>query len=85
MISFSVKDMTCGHCVSSITKAVEAVDPGAQVRADVASHRVDIEPKAAHAGALRDAIQQAGYSPVAIDADPVVAAAAPAHKGCCCH
>lgn len=32
MITFEVKDMTCGHCVSTITKAVRAVDKEATVR-----------------------------------------------------
>jgi copper chaperone len=29
MVTFEVNDMTCGHCVSAITKAVAFVDPGA--------------------------------------------------------
>ena len=86
MISFSVNDMTCGHCVSSITKAVNAVDPGAQVRIDLAAHHVEIEPTGASAADLRDAIKEAGYTPVTIDshAGPAVAPAASARKGCCC-
>ena len=86
MVSFSVTDMTCGHCVSSITKAVNAVDPGAQVRIDLPTHRVEIEPTVASAADLRDAIAEAGYTPVAIDgrADPAVTPAASARKGCCC-
>lgn len=66
MISFSVNDMTCGHCVSSITRAVQARDPGARVLVDLATHRVDIEPAAASAAELGDAIQEAGYTPVAL-------------------
>lgn len=31
MITFEVNDMTCGHCVGAITKAVGFVDPGAKV------------------------------------------------------
>ena len=31
MISFQVNDMTGGHCVSTITKAVRSADPGAGV------------------------------------------------------
>ncbi len=31
MISFQVNDMTWGHCVGSITKAVKALDSGAKV------------------------------------------------------
>ena len=86
MISFSVNDMTCGHCVSSITKAVNAVDPGARVRIDLAEHRVEIEPSGASAADLRDGIKEAGYTPVAIDshAGPAVTPAESARKGCCC-
>ena len=28
MLAFRVDDMTCGHCVSTISKAVHAVDAG---------------------------------------------------------
>ena len=86
MTSFSVNDMTCGHCVSSITKAVMAVDPGALVRIDLATQRVDIEPTEADAAELGDAIKMAGYTPIAIDrpTGPAVEAASPARKGCCC-
>ena len=85
MTSFSVNDMTCGHCVSSITSAVKAVDPGAQVRIDLATQRVDIELTEADAAKRCDAIKEAGYTPVAIDgpAEPAVEAATPGRKGCC--
>jgi copper chaperone len=64
MISFKVDDMTCGHCVSTITKALKGVDATAKVQFDLATHRVDIEPGQAHAAQLRDAIQEAGFTPV---------------------
>jgi len=66
MMTFEVKDMTCGHCVSTITQAVRAVDPGATVQIDLATHRVTIEPTEADAAELSDAIQKAGYTPVAV-------------------
>ncbi len=71
MIAFEVKDMTCGHCVGTITKAVASVDAGARVTIDLPSHRVEIEPGAADARQLEAAISAAGYTPVAI---PVPAA-----------
>lgn len=64
MIAFEVRDMTCGHCVGAITQAVKGVDPGAQVRIDLASHRVEINPSAADARVFSDAIREAGYTPV---------------------
>ena len=64
MITFEVNDMTCGHCVAAITKAVAFVDPGAKVQVDLALHRVQIEPIASTADVLSDAIKVAGYTPV---------------------
>jgi copper chaperone len=64
MIAFEVKDMTCGHCVSTITQAVKGIDRDAKVDIDLATHRVEIEPAAADARALADAISEAGYTPL---------------------
>jgi copper chaperone len=64
MITFQVDDMSCGHCVAAITRAVKEADPDAQVQVDLGSHRVSIEPGAADAQALADAIREAGYTPV---------------------
>jgi copper chaperone len=84
MVTFEVQDMTCGHCVSSITKAVRAIDQGAQVTADLAKHRVRIEPIGSDRTQLSDAIREAGYTPVPIaDAEMAVGQAAP-RSGCCC-
>lgn len=63
MITFVVNDMTCKHCVQAITEAVAAADPGASVQIDLAHHRVEVQPVAADAQALGDAIREAGYSP----------------------
>jgi len=64
MIAFEVQDMTCGHCVRTITQAVKALDPNAQVQIDLATHRVAIEAAQANAAALGDAIREAGFTPV---------------------
>ena len=82
MISFSVNDMTCGHCVSTITKALTAADKGAKVQIDLATHRVHIEPTSADAGELAEAIKEAGYTPVPVQAADI--AAVPAKSGGCC-
>jgi copper chaperone len=66
MIAFEVNDMTCGHCVSMITKAVKAADKDAKVQIDLARHRVEIHPTGADAQQLSDAIKKAGYTPVPI-------------------
>ena len=85
MISFEVKDMTCGHCVSTITKALKAADKGAKVEIDLATHRVQVQPAAADAEELAEAITEAGYTPVPVAAES--AAAREARGSCCggCH
>ena len=67
MITFEVKDMTCGHCTSTITKALKAADKDAKVRIDLTTHRVQIEPGEADATALSDAIKEAGYTPERVE------------------
>ena len=64
MIAFDIKDISCGHCVSTVTKAIQGVDRAATVNIDLARHRVEIEPAAASAQELSDAIAEAGYTPV---------------------
>ncbi len=66
MITFEVQDMTCGHCVSTITRAVKALDAQASVQVDLAAHRVAIEGATADAAALQAAITEAGFTPVAV-------------------
>jgi len=66
MITFEVKDMTCGHCVKTITQAVTAVDAEATVQIDLANHRVQLQLAQASAEQLRQAIEQAGFTPVAV-------------------
>ena len=86
MITFEVNDMTCGHCVSTITKAVKSTDTNAKVSFDLATHRVVIEPNEADPAELRAAIQDAGYTPVVV-ANPSaapVAVGATKRGGCCC-
>jgi copper chaperone len=65
MITFQVNDMSCGHCVGVITRAVKDADQDAEVRIDLNKHLVEIEPKASDAEQLRAAIAEAGYTPVA--------------------
>lgn len=63
MISFQVNDMTCGHCVSAVTRAVKSVDRSATVQINLGEKRVQVEPVEATAEELADAIREAGYTP----------------------
>lgn len=83
MISIEVKDMTCGHCESTLRKAITAVDAGATVNIDLATRRLDIESATANAHTLIAAVRAAGYTP---ELALPTAANAPAQpsRGCCC-
>jgi copper chaperone len=86
MITFEVNDMTCGHCVSTITKALKTVDTNAKVSVDLGTHRVVIEPTEADSTQLIDAIKEAGYTPVVVASasSAPVAVGAAKRSGCCC-
>jgi len=60
MATFSVEGMSCGHCASTIEKAVKSIDPTARVAIDLGSSTVAIETKANEA-AICDVIRSAGY------------------------
>uniref|UniRef100_UPI0033415D42 heavy-metal-associated domain-containing protein n=1 Tax=Castellaniella defragrans TaxID=75697 RepID=UPI0033415D42 len=57
---FIVSDMTCGHCVQTITRAVQEHCPGAQVQADLDTRRVVVEGAGSAAG-IEAVIREAGY------------------------
>jgi copper chaperone len=59
-MKFSVPDMTCGHCVATITRAVKALDPAAEVKADLPGKTVTVET-GVPAAAVAQALDQAGY------------------------
>ncbi|WP_373824397.1 heavy-metal-associated domain-containing protein [Achromobacter insuavis] len=61
-IEFQVLDMTCGHCVKTITGAVTAEAPGASVAVDLPTHRVTISGTD-QADKVEAAIRDAGYEP----------------------
>lgn len=60
MLRFQVEGMSCDHCVSSITKAVQAVDAKAQVQVDLAGKSVSVEGSD-RKDAIVTAIADAGY------------------------
>lgn len=62
MIELTLPDMSCGHCVRTITETVQALDPAATVAPDLPSHTVKIETVAADE-TVRAALTEAGYPP----------------------
>jgi copper chaperone len=52
--------MSCGHCVKAITQAVQARDPAASVRIDLAAKEVGVD-SALTADQVIAAINEEGY------------------------
>jgi copper chaperone len=79
MLKFDINDMTCGHCASTIARAIREVDDKASPDFDVAKRVVRVAGSDASEEEFIAAIRSAGYSPVAASSD------SPSHKtaGCC--
>lgn len=60
MYELEVQEMSCGHCVASVTKAVKALDGGATVDVDLASKQVKVASSAALAD-VTAAVVAAGF------------------------
>ena len=59
-LQFKVPSMMCSACADSITKAVQGVDPSAQVTGDPDTKLVTVETSADES-AVKGAIAAAGY------------------------
>ena len=57
---FTVKGMTCGHCVRAVTQAIQALDGAAQVQVDLSSGEVRVASQLP-AEPLLAAIREEGY------------------------
>ena len=60
MMKFMLPDMSCGHCVATVTKTVKSLDPAAEVNVDLASKAVSVETTAPRA-AVAKRLEEAGY------------------------
>ena len=60
MYQLQVENMSCGHCVGAVTRAVQAVDAAAKVEIDLATKSVKID-SASPLPPLKSAIADAGY------------------------
>jgi len=58
---FNVQGMSCGHCVKAITNAVQAKDPAASVRVDLAAKEVGVE-SVLSAEQVIEVISEEGYA-----------------------
>ena len=58
----TVNDMTCGHCVGTVRKALEEALPGAEISVDLDTHKVSFTGDRTIG---EEAIREAGYTPEA--------------------
>jgi copper chaperone len=58
---FVVEGMSCQHCVKAVTRAVQQLDPQAEVLVDLTAKKVDVE-SAASREAIARVIADEGYA-----------------------
>ncbi|MFZ3129427.1 MAG: heavy-metal-associated domain-containing protein [Rhodoferax sp.] len=59
--TFTVTGMTCGHCEKAVTRALQQVDPQAEVQIDRAQNLVQVQSSQPRE-ALAHAIAEEGYA-----------------------
>lgn len=62
MLEFQIPNMTCGHCARTVTEAVRAADPAADVQIDLPTHQVKVDTTAERE-AVVSRLTEAGYAP----------------------
>lgn len=62
MLTFTVPDMSCGHCVNAITNAITALDAQAKVTTDLETKVVTVETSVDSA-TIAAALSEEGYTP----------------------
>lgn len=65
MTTLHVPDMTCQHCVATITKLIQQADHNAKIEIDLSQHKVAVEGTLT-ADALVALLDDAGYTPALI-------------------
>jgi copper chaperone len=59
--TFEVTGITCGHCEKAVTRAIQQVDPQAQVKIDRSQNRIDVQSEQPRETLAR-AIADEGYA-----------------------
>lgn len=62
-LTLRVPDMSCGHCVASVSTAVGEVAGVEDVKVDLATKQVEVEGNGLKPDSVAQAIREAGYEP----------------------
>lgn len=62
MIELNLRDMTCGHCASTVAQTCKLVDSSAKVEVDLNTKNVKISSNEDRSDFV-DALTEAGYPP----------------------
>ena len=60
MYQLTVEGMSCGHCIASVTRAVQALDAEAKVDVELATQTVRVDTTAELAD-IKHAVAKAGF------------------------
>lgn len=66
MLKLKVSEASCGHCAAAIEKAINDVDPAAQVDVDLTA-KVASVTTTAKPNRIREAVRLAGYENELVD------------------
>ena len=59
-MQFHIENMTCGGCVRGVTRAIQGIDPAAEVKADLETRNVEVKT-GAERQAVVAALAEAGF------------------------
>ncbi|MBF2090664.1 MAG: heavy-metal-associated domain-containing protein [Synechococcales cyanobacterium K44_A2020_017] len=60
-LEFTVPNLACSACVDTVTKAIQAIDTTAQIKADPTTKQVEVTTGASES-VIKQAIVDAGYT-----------------------
>ena len=63
-MQFHIENMTCGGCVRGVTKAIQALDPKAEIQADPPTRKLQVQTSASQEQIMA-ALNEAGFPPKA--------------------
>lgn len=63
-MQFHIENMTCGACVRGVTRAIQSIDPQAEIKADPPTRKLEVNTSASREQ-VEIALNDAGFTPQA--------------------